>query len=267
MLDKYKTAIDGIRKEFVDICKAVFGDNLVAIINKGSSVKGGFIPGLSDIDFHVYLKDDAFISRDYIKLEYGLSLQEKIDVLLRKYDIEESQIQVIALNVENPKRWSGPLPGTYVILYGDGCPEPEPVAWEMLEADELILSSPYYFYNLINSYADKSNEELAEFVRKINPCVTPTLYRVLSLITNDPLKVWAMTRFEVLESLKNLDSDVAKQIAQLGNEYFCLAGQRAKLKTDPELCRTALRVGFKIIDIGKDFAFSYKDIKSIDTDR
>lgn len=254
MLDQYKEIIAEIRKEFVEICKSVFGENLVAIINKGSSVKGGFISGLSDIDLHVYLNDEVFIYSDYIKLEYGLALQEKMDKLLKKYDIGESPIQVIMLNVSNPKRWSGPLEGTYLILYGDSCPEPEPCAEEMLESDLFSLRSPYYFYNLINSYADKVSEELAEFVRKINPAVTPTLYRVLSLMTNDPFKAWKMTRFEVLESLEKLESDEARKLAKLGHEYFEIAGQRQKLKSDPDLCRKALKIGFEIIDIGKEFA-------------
>ncbi|MEK7397555.1 MAG: nucleotidyltransferase domain-containing protein [Candidatus Poribacteria bacterium] len=256
MLDKYRDTLAGLRKEFVEVCKAIFGDNLVAIVNKGSSVKGGFIPGLSDVDLHVYLKEEAFTYSDLIKLELGLSFQEKMDKLIHKYDVGDGPIQVIFLNVDNPKRWSGPLPGTYLILYGDSCPEPEPHAEEMLEMDRLCLRSPSYFYNLINTYADKANEELADFVRKINPAITPALYRVLSLITNDPLKVWKMTRFEVLEGLESLESEEAKEMAELGREYFEIAGQRPLLKIDPELCRKALRIGFKIIDIGKEFAFS-----------
>jgi len=264
MLDKYRDILTELRNEFVEVCKAIFGDNLVAIVNKGSSVKGGFIPGLSDVDLHVYLKEEAFIYNDLIKLESGLSFQEKMDGILRKHDLSDSPIQVIFLNVDNPKRWSGPLPETYLILYGDSCPEPEPHAEEMLEMDRLNLRSPYYFYNLINSYADKANEELAEFVRKINPAITPALYRVLSLITNDPFKAWKMTRFEVLEALESLESEEAKEMAKLGRKYFEIAGQRPLLKVDAELCRKALRIGFQIIDMGKEFAFSYKDTKGVD---
>ncbi len=261
-MNKYQNAFEKLREDFVEICKSVFGENLVAIINKGSSVKGGFIPGLSDVDLHVYLKDEAFIHNDCLYLELGLSFQEKMDKLIHKYDFGGGPIQVIFLNVTNPKRWSGPLPGTYLVLYGDGCPEPEPAAEEMLEADKFNLISPYYFYNLINSYADKPNEELAEFVRKINPAVTPTLYRVLSLITNDPFKAWKMTRYEVLESLEGLESKDAKQIAELGREYFEIAGQRDRLKNDPELCRKALRIGYKIIYTGKEFAHSFESGES-----
>ena len=49
MLEQHKIAVEGLKKEFVEACKSVFGESLVAIINKGSTVKGGFIPvcGLS----------------------------------------------------------------------------------------------------------------------------------------------------------------------------------------------------------------------------
>ena len=67
-MNKYQNAFEKLREDFVEICKSVFGENLVAIINKGSSVKGGFIPGLSDVDLHVYLKDEALEFRHLLIL-------------------------------------------------------------------------------------------------------------------------------------------------------------------------------------------------------
>ena len=255
MLKEYECVITGLREEFVEVCRSVFGESLVAIINKGSTVKGGFIPGLSDMDLHVYLKDDAFVYSDFLKLELGLSLQERMDELIRKYDIGGGPIQVIMINVSKPRDWSGPLPGTYLVLYGDGCPEPPPEAEEMLEYDRANLQDSHYGYGLVNSLADKTNDALTGYVRRLNPAVTPTLYRALSLLTREPLEVWKMTRFQVLEALGKLEMEDATELAELARKFYELASQHQRTSGDLELCKETLRVGYRILDIGRQIGF------------
>ena len=255
MLKEYEDAIAGLREEFVHICESVFEENLVAIINKGSTVKGGFIPGLSDMDLHVYLRDDVFVYNDFLKLELGLSFQEKMDELIRKYDIGGGPIQVIMLNVSKPRNWSGPLPGTYIVLYGEECPEPPPRAEEMLEYDRFNLQNPNYGYGLINSFADKTSEALTGYVRRLNPAVTPTMYRALSLLTKEPTRVWKMTKFEVLESLEKLEIDSATEMAKLARKFYKLASRHQQTDDDLELCKETLRVGYRILDIGREIGF------------
>jgi len=254
MLDQYKEAIENLRKDFVEACKSVFGENLVSIITKGSTVKGGFIPGLSDVDMHVYLKEEAFELRDYIKLEFGLKLQEKINDILHRYDLGGSPIQVIAIDMSTPKFWARSMPGTYIFLYGDECPEPEPEAEKMLADDIMNLQYQYpnYAYSLVNTYADKGNEELPQFVRRLNPAVTPTFNRVFSALTEDPFKAWMMDKFEVLDALEQLEDESAKRLAQMGREFYEMAFQRDRIRTDPNFCRDMIRLGFKIIELGKE---------------
>jgi len=252
VLKQHKSAVEGLKKEFVEACKSVFGENLVAIINKGSTVKGGFIPGLSDVDLHVYLKNDAFAYSDFLRLELGLSMQEKIDELIHKYDFGGGPIQVIMINVSQPRDWSAPLPGTYLVLYGDDCPEEPPTVESMLEQDQENLRNPNYAYGLINSLADKSSDSLAGYVRRLNPAVTPTFYRVLSILTRDPFKVWMMTKFDVLEALEQLENDTANQLAKFGREFYEIARQKEQIKKDLQLCKSAIRMGFRIVDIGRE---------------
>lgn len=252
MSERYKDAVIGLRNGFVEACKSVFGESLVAIINKGSTVKGGFIPGLSDMDLHVYLKDDAFVYNDFLKLELGLSLNERLDKLIRQYDIGGGPIQVIMINVSKPKNWSGPLPGTYIVLYGDECPETPPKAEEMLEYDRVNLQNPSYGYGLVNSFTDKTSDALPGYVRRLNTAVTPTFYRVLSLTTGKPLKVWKMTRFEVLDALEELELQEIAEFAELGRKFYESAMQRERTINDPEFCRETMRIGYKILDFGRN---------------
>lgn len=249
MLQTHEQTIAELRGAFVEVCKSVFGESLVAIITKGSTVKGGFIPGLSDLDLHVYLKDDAFIYSDFLKLELALSLQEKVDALIRKYDFGGGPIQVMCLPVSQQRDWGGPLPGTYILLYGDSCPDPPYTAEKLLEQDLENLKHPVYSYKLINSLADKSNDQLANFVRRLNIGVTPTLSRVLSVLTEEPLKVWKLTKFDVLEALDQLDDAHAKELAKLGREFYKIAQIASE---GPARCRRAIRTGFKVVDLGRE---------------
>lgn len=252
MLEEYEQTVIELREAFVEVCKSVFAESLVAIITKGSTVKGGFIPGLSDVDLHVYLKDDAFIYSDFLKLEFGLSLQAKMDGLMGKYDLGGGPIQVMCLPVSHQRDWVGPLPGTYLLLYGDTCPDPPPTAVEMLAQDLDSLKNPVYAYKLVNSFADKSNADLATYVRRLNTAVTPTLYRVLSLLTQAPLKTWKMTKFEVLEALEELDDESAKRLAKPGRAFYEIAGERNRLRRDADLCRAAIQAGFEVVDGGRE---------------
>lgn len=251
MLKEYESAITGLRKEFVEACKSVFGESLVAIIAKGSTVKGGFIPWLSDLDLHVYLKDDAFAYSHFLKLELGLALQEQMDKLIRKYDFGGGPVQVIMINVSKPKDWSGPLPGTYELLYGDECPDEIPTVEYMLEKDTENLRNPSYGYGSVNSFVDKTSDALPGYVRRLNTVVTPTFYRVLSVLTKDPHRAWKMMKFEVLEALEQLEDDRAKQLVELGREFYKLASQKDRINGDLELCKEVIRLAFRIMDIGR----------------
>lgn len=255
MLGEYEKAVEEFRSEFIDACKSIFGDKLTAIIAKGSTVKGGFIPGLSDIDLHVYLEDEAFAFSDFPKLELGLRFQEKMDGLIRKYDFGGSLIQVIFINISQMRGWSAPVDGSYLLLYGDVCPEPPPTVEGMLEKDRLNLQNPTYAYGLIASMADKTSDHLADYVRRLNIAVTPTLYRVLSLLTCDPFRIWKMTRFEVLEELAQLDSEDVKQFAENGRRFFDIARQVSRLQKDLELCKSTIRLGFEVVDFGREIGY------------
>ena len=252
MSEAYTDTITALREEFVEICKSVFGESLVSIIAKGSAVKGGFIPGLSDVDLHVYLKPHAFIYSDFLKLEHALKLQEGIDSLVQGHDLGGSPIQVIPINESQPPEWSGPLPGTYILLYGDCDPEAPPTASQMLKQDLDVLINPTYAYKLINSFVDKTTDQLASYVRRLQPAVNPTLYRVLSLLTGAPFTVWKMTKFDVLDALDALPNSCGQRMAALGREFYRLAGQRTRRQREPDFCRTAIRAAYRVIDTGRE---------------
>ncbi len=210
------------------------------------------------MDFHVYLRADAFIYNDFLKSELGLRMQEQMDKLIRKYDVGGGPIQVNLLNESHPPDWSGPLPGTYIVLYGDGYPEQPPSAEDLLAKDLDNLKNPIP-YRWVTTYADKTNDQLPNFIRSLNTQVTPTLFRVLSLLTKDPIRIWKMTKFEVIGALGQLEDESAQRLAQLGREFYDLAFQRDRQQEDPNFCRTVIRTAFNVVDLSREIGYRIKD--------
>ena len=60
-----------------------------------------------------------------------------------------------------------------------------------------------------------------------------------------------MMKFEVLEALEQLKDDRAKKLVELGREFYELAGRKDQIHNDLELCKEAIRLGFRIMDIGR----------------
>jgi hypothetical protein len=88
---------------------------LIGLMIHGSALKGGFIPGCSDIDLHVYLDDAAFTAQGQLPLEFCLSIQQE----LAQIDPAPFQyIQCYALPPRLPAHHIGPVPGAYQMLIG-----------------------------------------------------------------------------------------------------------------------------------------------------
>jgi len=87
----------------------------VGLVIHGSAMKGGFIPGCSDIDLQLYLEDAAFTAQGHLPLKVCLSIQRdlaRIDPAPFRY------IQCLALSSTLPKDHVGPIPGAYRMVAG-----------------------------------------------------------------------------------------------------------------------------------------------------
>ena len=87
----------------------------------GSALKGGYIPGCSDIDFQIYLKPEAFHDNGDLPLDLAIALHRdlaKIDPTPFQY------IQGYALSSQKRTEVTGLIPGAYHIITGT-LPVPE----------------------------------------------------------------------------------------------------------------------------------------------
>ena len=94
------------------------------LIVHGSAAKGGVIPNCSDIDFQLYLRDEAFSWRGQIPLELGYAIRRDLEGI-RLWPFRYVQCYVRRERLE--PGWVGPIPGTYHLVAGR-LPVPEATA-------------------------------------------------------------------------------------------------------------------------------------------
>ena len=100
----------------------------VGLLAVGSALKGGYIPGCSDIDLHLYLADSAFDRDGILPLDLGLAVHRdlaKIDPT--PFEYIQCQALRSRLTEGNELSSMGPIPGTYHVLVGE-LPVPEATA-------------------------------------------------------------------------------------------------------------------------------------------
>jgi len=154
----------------------------VGMIAHGSAVKGGFIPGCSDIDLQLFLERTAFVEG-----HLPLQLCEKIQRELAKIDPTPfSYIQCYALSDERHRDWVGLVPGAYRLLAGR-LPVAEATREQLLaSAREKLALLPseiaYYHAGLLDYGAGR----VARHVRLLCTTVWPTLNHVLSRHQKNP---------------------------------------------------------------------------------
>ncbi len=104
----------------------------------GSALKGGFIPGCSDIDFKLYLDAAAFDGGGQLPLRLCLAIHRdlsRIDPAPFRY------IQCVALAAAGAAPdFVGPVPGAYHLLAGR-LPEPESTAQRLRDAARRALAA------------------------------------------------------------------------------------------------------------------------------
>ncbi len=106
-------------REIVRAAAAVYLHHLgpwcIGVIVHGSAMKGGYIPGCSDIDFQLYLEPSAFTKHNQLPLERCLALQRD----LAQIDPSPFQyIQGYALPPVPRKGYVGPIPRAYHVVIG-----------------------------------------------------------------------------------------------------------------------------------------------------
>ncbi|MCI0438858.1 MAG: hypothetical protein L0177_06965, partial [Chloroflexi bacterium] len=170
----------------------------VALMAHGSAVKGGFIPGCSDIDFKLFLDEAAFSEDGRLLLGTAMDIQRdlsKIDPSPFQY----IQCDAVPVGGEGTRADFIVIPGTYHMLSGElpvAEATPEQVLRQAREMLPRLFTEPL---RAIDDLLEHGGGRLEYRVRLLCTAVWPALFNALTLRADDPLSVWRLPKPAAIE--------------------------------------------------------------------
>jgi hypothetical protein len=228
---------------FVKACRDIFGaDKIEGIILHGSAVKGGIIPGYSDIDFMVFLTPNAF-DDGILSDEAAFAMQERIGPMPWR-EAGFGYPQAYFYDVRRlAEWWTGPVPGAYRALIGE-LPDAARATQEGLHAGARRLLSETLLSRLdgmVSNYADSSDVQLPRRVRLLGTDLTPTVFSLASLHTDDLLTLWGRPKFDALKIVEDAYPNADKPA--LARQFYANVQQLYGQNFDVQLGRETFQVG------------------------
>ena len=188
----------------------------IGLLLHGLALRGGIVPGSSDIDFRLYLNDSAFTNDGLLPVELPIAIHRD---LARIDTAPFSYIQCYAFpsgSVKGHEDWVGPIPGAYHMISGR-LPVPEATPEQLLDSARKSLANlatePAH---LANGLLDHGGGRLQRHVRLLCTEVWPVLFQVLSLREGDPIRVWNKNKIEAMSLLPS-DSTLGGTIREFYN--------------------------------------------------
>jgi len=216
----------------------------IGLIAHGSAVKGGFIPGCSDIDFQLFLDDSAFSSQGHLPMTLGFTIRRELE----RVQLEPFRyVQCYPHSSKPLPGFIGPIPGAYHLLSGK-LPVPEATTSQLRESaiDALnkLDSSPSF---IIGKLLGHGGVRLARNIRLLCTKVWPVLYQVLTVRSDDPIAIWRLSKKRAIMELPER-SDLAgliQKFYQSIEDYY------------PD--ETSLEGAFSVIENGMSFLSTAKN--------
>lgn len=172
----------------------------------GSAYKGGYIPGCSDIDLKLFLRDEALSPYGELPLEIGQAIQRD---LARIDPTPFSYIQTMVLTPgprgNRPADWSLPIPGTYHMLAGTILEREQTEEEVLTKCHETLQRTRRGIINASGDLLHHGSGKLERATRLLCTEVWPTLYSYRSVQTGQPLAIWPLPKDQVIAQLPKDD--------------------------------------------------------------
>ncbi len=203
-------------------------ERFAGLVVHGSALKGGVIPGCSDVDLKLFLDESAFTEEGRIPLELGIAIYKDL-ARIDPAPFSDIQCYVFpAIPAAYEERgWLGQIPGAYQVVAGDFTP-PEATHDQLLEqAHESLSQLTPDPFDLAGHLLKHGDGRMSRWVRLLCTDVWPTLYNVLTCRTSDPLEIWSLPKGEAIELLDQSEplAIAIRKFHRSLHEYF--GGERA----------------------------------------
>jgi hypothetical protein len=174
----------------------------IGLIVHGSAVKGGIIPGCSDIDFQLYLDGSAFTWQGQLPLELGFAIRRDLEgISLAPF----RYIQCYAYTGEPLENWVGPIPGAYHLVAGR-LPVAEATDQALRASARQALAeldtAPAF---LMGKLLGPGGVRMERSIRLLCTKVWPVLYQVLTVQGQDdtPIDIWCLPKQKAIRRLSS----------------------------------------------------------------
>ena len=206
LADHYQIDVTGIQptaRSIVEEIANVFidhlGASLVTLVGHGSAVKGGIIPGSSDVDAIAFVRPDPLTAHGELPLELAVALHRD----LAQIDPAPFRYLQAYIQPAGTMHGAGFIPGTFHIV--TGAPEvPVATGDELLAAARRALAEldPDAARSRIShALLNHGEGRLDRQVRWACTDVWPLMYHVACVHLDDGLAAWQQTKHEVLAIL------------------------------------------------------------------
>lgn len=233
------------------------GPEIRGVYLKGSSVKAwesplDYVPEVSDVDIHVWFRDDADWRRHLDTVPQALSIQAGIEACFAErfaQPIHQPRLQLIVLNTlvaEMPGFVYSPR-STVTVLHGEPYPEadysdPERIkrhdAVDLIERIEWVERAPLRVIDRFGVHAREISRELSWRVAPAGPLV-------LHISGLDTEHVWSLNRTRVTAALRDVGlgtlADAYRDFYMAAWDYFLSSF------ADTNACRAAILAASRVL--------------------
>jgi predicted nucleotidyltransferase len=202
--------LDGLLEKFVEECLNVFGRGRVeCIVLHGSALKGGAIAGFSDIDLVVFLAAECFDADGNLPDELAFEAQRRLGPLpSQEHGLLYHQVMFYEAS-RYPRHWAGIVPGAHRMLWGTAPRDLMATAGSIREAALKYLRDdlPLLTDRDVQDFAGAPDHWLSGRVRLLGTRITPAVFSLAAMTTDNPIAVWGLSKFEALGLLEERYSD------------------------------------------------------------
>jgi hypothetical protein len=163
----------------------------VGVLAHGSALKGGFIPGCSDVDFQLYLEPAAFAVNGELPLALCIEIHRDLAAI---NPAPFRYLQCFAHPCAVPEGQVGPIPGAYAVVAGR-LPVPEATAEQIRASARRALKALVPVQPALpRALLDSGEGRLQRRARLTCTEVWPALYQVLALREADAVAIWNLPK-------------------------------------------------------------------------
>lgn len=170
----------------------------VGLLAHGSAVKGGFIPGCSDIDLHLYVDPAALAPEGRLPLALARAIHRDLAPL---DPAPFAYLQCYTYGDRVPAGKAGPTPGAYAVIAGRLPIQPASVAGLVASSERVLARVATVRAGLADALLDVGGGKLEREVRFLCTDVWPTLAALLTMRGADPVHAWALPKPEAIALL------------------------------------------------------------------